>query len=148
VAIQTLERPQLARPRIRRPVQLNVGRKPVLRDNPTPAKMQEVEDRLLASAIAQHPGRERAFTHLLSAVERDAVVGATSRSSMLTASPAHTQTMEDLLFEAIVRTHRNCEDGLNRLLGDVVGDAAIDDTEESDAALSEMRVDNDFDGLS
>ena len=54
-----------------------------------------------------------------------------------------------------MRTHSNCNGAIDRLLGDVVGDAAdLDDADDAcgvstlERPLSEMvEVDNDFDGM-
>src|SRR5688500_1602567 len=111
-----------------------------------PARLQEVEERLLSQAMERHPGRERAVTHLLKDIEKPAgMTGALSRLT-LSANVAQIERIEDLLLEAIVRTHPNAGNALNRLLGDVVGDAAIDDTED-EHALADMEFDNDFDGI-
>ena len=55
------------------------------------------------------------------------------------------ERMQDLLLEAIVPTLPHRHIAIERLLGDVVGDAAMFD--EIDAADPASR-DNDFDGLS
>ena len=114
------------------------------------AKLAEVEERLLADAIAAHPSCERAVSHLLSDLEKPgrASTGANAR---LTQVPHHAQVerIEDLLLEAIVRTHPNRGRAIDRLLGDVVGDAAMDDADAlaDHHAAAEMSFDNDFDGL-
>jgi hypothetical protein len=111
-----------------------------------PARLQEVEERLLVQAMERHPGRERAITHLLKDIEKPAgMTGAISRLTQPT-NTTQIERIEDLLLEAIVRTHPNGGNALDRLLGDVVGDAAIDDTED-EHALADMQFDNDFDGL-
>ena len=123
---------------------------------PTPARLHEVEESLLAHAIERHPGRERAITHLLSDIERPAGLNEPARRSLLGGSTSSLERIEDLLFEAVVRTHPNRGLAIDRLLGDVVGDAAdIDDGDAlvdasiaEEGTLSELRVDNDFDGMS
>ena len=121
---------------------------------PLPARLAEVEDRLLAAAVEHHPNRQRAIAHLLSDVERPAALQ--PRRELPTANPSSTQRIEDLLLQAVLRTHPNRAHGINRLLGDVVGDAALDDDTasllhgeiEQELALSDTRTDTDFDGMS
>ena len=113
------------------------------------SKLQEVEERLLADAIAAHPSCERAVSHLLSDLEKPGHVSA-AKEARLTQLPHHSQVerIEDLLLEAIVRTHPNRGRAIDRLLGDVVGDAAIDDADTlAEHAAAEMTFDNDFDGM-
>jgi hypothetical protein len=117
------------------------------RCNPTPAKMQEVEEQLLAGAMAAHPGHNRGIAHLLSDVEKGVCSVAGQRLAQLP-DAAQVERIEDLLMEAVMRTHPNRGRAIDRLLGDVVGDAAIDDTDSIASHMAaEMSFDNDFDGL-
>jgi hypothetical protein len=111
-----------------------------------PAKLQEVEERLLSEAMERHPGRERAVTHLLNDLEKPAGMSRSAARLTQPSDAAHIERIEDLLLEAIMRTHPNHGSALDRLLGDVVGDAAIDDA-DAEHAEAEMEFDNDFDGL-
>jgi hypothetical protein len=151
VAVQTLPaRPQRLRP-ITRPVIRSIQRsgapKP-RRENATPAKLQEVEDRLIAGALAAHPGRERGVSHLLSDLEKPGAIAASVARLTQLPHAAQIDRIEDLLLEAIIHTHPNRGRAIDRLLGDVVGDAAIDDSDAfAQQAAADMDFDNDFDGL-
>ena len=112
-----------------------------------PAKLEEVENRLLAEAIEHHAQVEAALD---GALDDMAVLSAELRRSrrrpLLLRSATNLNRVEDLLLEAIVRSHPNREDALDRLLADV--------SEEEGAVASErawaefdMGVDNDFDGM-
>ena len=68
------------------------------------------------------------------------------RRPLLLRSTTNLNRVEDLLLEAIVRTHPNREDALDRLLADVSDDeAAVTETRER--AAFDMSIDNDFDGM-
>ena len=114
-----------------------------------PARLQEVEEQLVSNAMERHPGRDRAVTHLLKDIEKPA--GMTGSVARVTPpyDPSQTERIEDLLLEAIIRTHPNRGAAIVRLLGDVVGDAAIDETEaHATCEESDLTFDNDFDGMS
>ena len=109
-----------------------------------PARLQEVEEQLVSNAMERHPGRERAVTHLLKDIEKPAGMTGSPARGTPPSDVSQLDRIEDLLLEAIIRTHPNQVGALDRLLGDVVGDAAIDD---SDAPVH-VLIDNDFDGMS
>jgi hypothetical protein len=91
------------------------------------------------------------------------------RRPLLLRSTANLNRVEDLLLEAVVRTHPNRERALDRLLDEVCrasctaavevapaiphvaadgADAADDDGEERARVEFDRTIDNDFDGLS
>jgi hypothetical protein len=113
-----------------------------------PAKLEEVENRLLAEAMEHHAQVEAALD---GALDDMAVLSAELRRSrrrpLLLRSATNLNRVEDLLFEAIMQAHPNREGGLDRLLADV--------SDDDDAALAiecahaefDMSIDNDFDGM-
>lgn len=113
-----------------------------------PAKLEEVENRLLADAIEQHAQCDAALD---GALEDMAVLSAELRRSrrrpLLLRSATNLNRVEDLLLEAIVRTHPNRVDALDRLLADVSDDDTAAAAEERARAAFDMSVDNDFDGM-
>ena len=113
-----------------------------------PSKLEEVEDRLLAQAIEHHAQVEAALD---GALDDMAVLSAELRRSrrrpLLLRSATNLNRVEDLLLEAIVRTHPNRADALDRLLADVSGDDAAADAEARERAAFDATVDNDFDGM-
>jgi len=142
---------RLAKEYVAKPVRRTIFRshRSLRPDRVNVERMQEVEERLLAAAIESHPNQPFAMEHLLHAVERSALLGETMTPPrvMPPGDVGRAQRMEDLLLEAIVRTHPNGDVAIERLLGDVCGDAAIDD-EFDDQDPSPLRIDNDFDGMS
>ncbi len=113
-----------------------------------PAKLEEVENRLLAEAIEHHAQVEAALD---GALDDMAVLSAELRRSrrrpLLLRSTTNLNRVEDLLLEAIVRAHPNREDALDRLLADVTGDETPVAAEERARAEFDMTIDNDFDGM-
>ena len=111
------------------------------------AKLQEVEDRLLADAIAQHAQCDAALDGALDDI---AVLSAELRRSrrrpLLLRSATNLNRVEDLLLEAVVRSHPNRENALDRLLADVSADDRAA-AEEDERARFDMQIDNDFDGM-
>jgi hypothetical protein len=109
-----------------------------------PAKLEEVENRLLAEAIEHHAQVEAALD---GALDDMAVLSAELRRSrrrpLLLRSTTNLNRVEDLLLEAIVRAHPNRENALDRLLADVSDDPTTDHAREE----FDMGVDNDFDGM-
>ena len=111
------------------------------------SKLQEVEDRLLEQAIDHHPRAEAALD---SAIDDMAALSAelqrSRRRPLLLRSTTNLNRIEDLLLEAIVRTHPNRERALDRLMDDVVcGD--IEPHIVHAQTEFDMSFDNDFDGL-
>jgi hypothetical protein len=114
-----------------------------------PARLEEVEERLLAEAIEHHARVESALDGALDDMAvLSAEVHRSRRRPLLLRSATNLNRVEDLLLEAIVRAHPNREDALDRLLADVGDD---DDTmaaaEHRERAAFDMTVDNDFDGM-
>ena len=122
--------------------------KPPTADTISPAKLEEVENRLLAEAIEHHANIE---TALDGALDDMAVLSAELRRSrsrpLLLRSATNLNRVEDLLLEAIVRAHPNREGALDRLLADVTDDEAVTAAEVRERAEFDMGVDNDFDGM-
>ena len=150
MAVQTIARPNQPR-RLIKPVHRSIPNRGAIR--PTgpaalprikPAKLEEVENRLIAEAIEHHAQVEAALD---GALDDMAVLSAELRRSrrrpLLLRSTTNLHRVEDLLLEAIVRAHPNREDALDRLLADVSAD------ETSDTARPGLEmIDNDFDGMS
>lgn len=115
----------------------------------SPSKLEEVEDRLLAEAIGQHPHLE---TALDGALDDMAVLSAELRRSrrrpLLLRSTTNLNRVEDLLLEAMLRAHPHREEALNHLLDDVTSGADADGATELARARFDMQIDNDFDGMS
>ena len=148
---QTLERPQVVSKSIRRR-SASFAPAPAARSAPAPkklsaAKLQEVEDRLLAATVAHHPNGDRALDRLLDDLER---LPLDHPHRQLTPLRRHSQLerMDELLMHAVVESHPDRPVAIERLLADVVADAAMDDDEHLDRLRFDMQVDNDFDGLS
>jgi hypothetical protein len=112
--------------------------------------LERSEEGLLAAALAHHPHCAAALDALLDDVEQvDDATAAESRRVLPTGDVAREQRMEDLLLEAIVRTHPNRDAALDRLLADACGDAALEGSydESAERAQFDQQIDNDFDGL-
>ena len=69
------------------------------------------------------------------------------RRPLLLRSATNLNRVEDLLLEAIVRSHPNRENALDRLLADVSEDDATAIAAERARAEYDMSIDNDFDGM-
>lgn len=156
-AVATLAGPsrslfRLAKEYVAKPVRRTIFRsnRTHRRDRITIERMQEVEERLLAAAMEHHPNQPMVLDHLLDEVERAALLGEIPPRVMPAGDVARAQRMEDLLLEAIVRSHPNGDVAIDRLFGDVCGDAVIGDEGDDDHELdvASMRIDNDFDGMS
>jgi len=154
VAAQTIARPNPSR-RCIKPVHRSIANRSAVRTSaspaPTesesikPAKLEEVENRLLAEELEHHAQVEAALD---GALDDMAVLSAELRRSrrrpLLLRSATNLNRVEDLLLEAIVRAHPNRENAIDRLLADVSDDPAG----EVARAEFEMGIDNDFDGMS
>jgi hypothetical protein len=118
-----------------------------------PSKLQAVEDRLLDEAVDHHPHAEAALDHALDDMASlSAQVQHSRRRPLLLRSTTSLNRIEDLLLEAIVRTHPNRERALDRLMGDVAVSSnetvavAVAERGDPDAAEFDTAIDNDFDG--
>ena len=112
-----------------------------------PAKLQEVEDRLLADAIEQHAHVEAALDGALDEMNGLSDELRHSRCGpLLLRSTTNLNRVEDLLLEAILSAHPNREDALDRLLADV-SDDEIAAARDRARAEFDMAIDNDFDGM-
>ena len=151
MAVQTIARPNQSR-RVIKPVHRSIANRSAVRTSASPAaetispaKLEEVENRLLAEALEHHAQVESALD---GALDDMAVLSAELRRSrrrpLLLRSTTNLNRVEDLLLEAIVRAHPNREDALDRLLADV----SDDPSNEVARAEFEMGIDNDFDGMS
>jgi hypothetical protein len=109
---------------ISRPARASVDRRPAV--IPVRAadasRMQAVEDQLVEEALDHHP---RAAAALDSALDDMAALSAelqhSRRRPLLLRSATSLNRVEDLLLEAIIRTHPHRERALDRLLGDLAG---------------------------
>jgi hypothetical protein len=111
------------------------------------SKLQEVEDRLLEQAIDHHPRAEVALDGALDDMAAlSAELQRSRRRPLLLRSATNLNRIEDLLLEAIVRTHPNRERALDRLMDDVVCGEIEPHAMEAQAQF-EIGFDNDFDGL-
>jgi hypothetical protein len=113
------------------------------------SNLQEVEDRLLEQAIEHHPQAEIALD---GAIDDMAALSAelqqSRRRPLLLRSTTNLNRIEDLLLEAVIRTHPNRERALDRLMDDVVCDGGESEPPVPDEqAAFDMSFDNDFDGL-
>jgi hypothetical protein len=169
VAVQTIARPNHSRSsslssRLAKPLHRSLpNRLPASRDTAAatpvrppaaaaetihPAKLEAVEDRLLADAMDRHANVEAALD---GALDDMAVLSAELRRSrcrpLLLRSTTNLNRVEDLLLEAVVRTHPNGDAGLDRLLADVTLDETAAHNEELARAEFDRAIDNDFDGL-
>ena len=124
---------------VRREIKVQPGRhlEPGSRD----ARLQEVEDRLLARMIATHENREHALDRLLHDVldERNVETGA--RTLPLKGDACISKRLrrtEDLLVAAVIENHPNAERGLDRLM---------DDLFPEEVTAPEFGWDNDWDGM-
>jgi hypothetical protein len=97
---------------------------------------------------ATDPCVDRGIQHLLSDVEKRVLNAAGGQCLTQLAHAAPNERIEDLLLQAIMQLHPNRGRAIDRLLGDVVGDAAIDDGGPiMHHAAGETSFDNDFDGM-
>ena len=111
------------------------------------SKLQEAEDRLLEQAISHHPRAEAALdTALDDMAALSAELHRSRRRPLLLRSTTNLNRIEDLLLEAIVRTHPNRECALDHLLGDLAC-PEVEVHPEVASAEVDMSFDNDFDGL-
>ena len=153
MAIQTVARPNQSR-RVIKPVHRAITNRGTIRPAATaasapvrikPAKLEEVENRLLAEAIEHHAQVEAALD---GALDDMAILSAELRRSrrrpLLLRSTTNLNRVEDLLLEAIVRSHPNRENALDRLLADV---SEADGVTDHAHAEFDMNIDNDFDGM-
>ena len=105
------------------------------------ARLQEVEDRLLAKMVATHENRERALDRLLHDVLDESNVATSPRTLPLKGDACISRRLrrtEDLLVAAVIKNHPNAERGLDRLMDDLLLD---------DSTVPELRWDNDWDGM-
>jgi hypothetical protein len=131
--------PQAKHPKIRKPVVVTARRVEA-------AKLQDVEDRLVEQALDHHPRAEAALDAALDDMAAlSAELHRSRRRPLLLRSTSNLNRIEDLLLEAIVRTHPNRERALDRLMGDLVCPEVEPVVIEQ--AEFDMSFDNDFDGL-
>ncbi len=124
---------------VRREIKVQPGRhlEPGSRD----ARLQEVEDRLLAKLIATHANREHALDRLLHDVLDESNAETTARALPLKGDGCISKRLhrtEDLLVAAIIENHPNAERGIDRMLEDLFP------AENESAACA---WDNDWDGM-
>jgi hypothetical protein len=115
------------------------------------SKLEAIEERLLADAIENHPISDEALDGALADIAALSAELRHSRSRpLLLRSTTNLDRIEDLLLEAVVRTHPNRERALDRLLDEVtLGDDTVALLAEEEArAEFDMQIDRDFDGLS
>jgi hypothetical protein len=115
-------------------------------ERPVAAKMENVEEQLLAAALEQYAADGEALDRALDDMAAlSAELHRTRRRPLLLRSTTNLNRIEDLLLGAVLRTHPNREQALDRLLADVI--VADDADEERARAEFDMGVDNDFDGM-
>ena len=138
-----------------RTVKRSVGAPPERAATESPvkaAKLEEVEDRLIADALDAHPHLDTALDGALDdmAAMLTAELHGSRRGPLLLRSTRDLNRVEDLLLDAIVRAHPNREHALDHLLDDIapLEVVAAAETAERTAARFDMQVDNDFDGMS
>ena len=143
------------------PVHVTVGQRGSKRPNASPARgafgdkhtssavLAQVEERLLAAAVAHHPNSDTALEALLDDLDLMERSRSSTPRSLPAGEPSLNLRMEDLLLEAIVRTHPNRDAALDRLLSDACGDAALDccHDETAERVQFDAAIDNDFDGM-
>jgi len=115
------------------------------------SKLQELEDRLVDEALDHHPRAEVALDQALDDMAAlSAELQQSRRRPLLLRSTTSLNRIEDLLLEAIIRTHPNRERALDRLMGEVVASS----TEPAVAVMLcadegaefDTSIDNDYDG--
>jgi hypothetical protein len=112
------------------------------------SKLQEVEDRLLDEALDHHPRAEAALDGALDDMAAlSAELARSRRRPLLLRSATNLNRIEDLLLEAIVRTHPNREHALDLLMGDLACAEVATMPDERERADFDTAIDNDFDGL-
>jgi hypothetical protein len=108
------------------------------------SKLEAIEEKLLAEAFDHHRHREAALDAALDDMAvLSAEVNRSRQRPLLLRSTAKLGQIEDLLLEAIIRSHPNGERALDRLMADV----STHDGDEAEEQQESM-IDNDFDGLS
>jgi len=135
-----------------RPASLPSHQRAVTRPKISASKLQEIEERLLDEALDHHPHREAALD---AALDDMAALSAELRQSrrrpLLLRSTSNLNRIEDMLLEAIVRTHPHRERALDRILGDMCcahdGLAASVSADQRAQIDFDMSIDNDFDGM-
>ena len=107
------------------------------------------EERLLAASFAHHANLS-AMDKLLDELELlDESRRVAARRPLPLGDPMRNQRVEELLMDAVVRTHPQHDCAISRMLGDVCGDAALDTADESrEQSQFETSIDNDYDGMS
>ena len=112
------------------------------------SKLQDTEDRLLEQAIEHHPHAEMALDGAIDDMAAlSAELAQSRRRPLLLRSTTHLNRIEDLLLEAVIRTHPNRELALDRLMNDVICGGESDPPVIDEEAAFDMSFDNDFDGL-
>jgi hypothetical protein len=127
---------------VRREIKVQPGRhlEPGSRD----ARLQDIEDRLLAKMIATHGNRERALDRLLHDVLEPTHQPSTPRALPLQGDRCVSKRLhqiEDLLLAAVIENHPNAERAMDRLCEDL-------DESDAGAPLAPAAWDNDWDGMS
>jgi hypothetical protein len=119
----------------------------------SPARMkastlQEAEDQLLSAVIDHHPRAESALDAALDDLTAlRSELHESRRQPLLLRSTRKLNRIEDLLLEAIVRTHPNRERALDSMLADLVGaESPAADSEHRERVAFDCDIDNDFDG--
>jgi len=130
-----------------RPARIPATRRPAV---VTPAhaaasKLEAIEDDLQHKALDRHPRSEAALDAALDDMAAlSAELQRSRRRPLLLRSTTNLNHIEDLLLEAVIRTHPNRERALDRLMGDLT-DVAVE-PDERNPGNSDTFVDNDFDG--
>ena len=123
-----------------------VGPSSTTREQVDVARLEEVEERLLNRALELHPRADGAINRLCDdSTALAAAMEHSRRAPLLLRSTATLNRMEEMMLEAVVRTHPNRDRALDRLLADVADD--VPPAAWLPAALGEHFVDNDFDGM-
>ena len=108
------------------------------------SKLEAVEEKLLCEAFDHHFHSEAALDAALDDMAvLSAEVTRLRQRPLLLRSTQQLGQIEDLLLEAVIRSHPNGERALDRLMADV---SAEDEADCEEPAVA--MIDNDFDGLS
>jgi hypothetical protein len=133
-----IEQPKISQRKIQR---LEIERGRHLEPGSRDARLQEVEDRLLAKMIATHENREHALDRLLHDVLDESNAETASRTLPLKGAACISKRLhrtEDLLVAAVIENHPNAARGLDRLMEDLY---------PADIATPACEWDNDWDGM-
>lgn len=113
------------------------------------SNLERAEDQLLAQSLRSHPNRDTAIDAALDDMETlSAEIRDCRRRPLLLRSATQLNQVEDLLLEAVIRTHPNRDRALARLMDDLCCEEPSLIPSAIDCPIDgPIDHDNDFDGL-